>query len=304
MINLPPLDPSTLRMTHSPLINLLHTYELEQDDRLQRVLDIETGNNLTSVFVRDIEWRNRHESNYVLEIKGKRGSGKSTLARAIKALADKIRSKRGSIKDIVWTREEYMNEYKTAKSGQTFIIDEDFGFQTQTGAMRIRESLMLAEQTFRVEEVNTIACSVAHTYSHLYDFYLMAYDYDIKQGVNRAILFNTSQLSGLFARPVGFILFPSVEFLNPTIEKAYKEKKKEFTTKVKQGKVRTLQEDYDRYTDECIIKFGWKQNRPTERMMKIYLRREYPHMANTERDDILDTLVVRMFEIHGSRKKK
>jgi len=298
------LDVNKLRLTHSPLINKLHLFEWTVDPRLQTLLNVDKGNNFTNTFIEDMEWRANNGHNIVIDIKGIRGSGKSYLARGIKGLTDKIRGVKSHIEDIVFTRAEYMDCYSTARAGQTFVIDEDFGFQTQTGSLRIRESMMLAEQTFRIEEVSTIACSVAPSYSHLYDFYLLAYDYDVEHGINRAIVFNTSQLGGMMARPIGYILFPTKKYLNPSIEKAYQEKKKVFTTKVKKGLVRTLQEDYDRYASDCVKKFGWDKSRPTERMVKVYLRREYPQMANTERDDILDTLIVKLYEIHGSKKGK
>jgi len=297
-----PISFDSIRLAHSPLVNKLHKLEIAGDERLKAILDLEYGNDLTKDFLDDLRWRAENNHNHVTDIKGPRGSGKSTLARGIKCFCDKVRGIKTSIEDIVFTRDEYMKRYGSGKRGQTFIIDEDFGFQTQTGSVRIRESMMLAEQTFRIEEISTISCSVANSYAHLYDFSLLSYDYDAKNGINRAIVNNTAQLNSYFARPVGYILFPTRKYLNPELEKHYQDRKKEFTKKVKEGKVRTLQEDYDAMAEQCIRKFKWNMQKPTERVMKVYLSREYPHMANTEQTDILDTLVVRMYEIHGSSK--
>jgi len=298
------IDLSGLRLSHSPMINAMHKYDGRLNPHLMEILDPVDGNNMTEVFFKDLEWRSKKEHNVVIEIKGVRGSGKSYLARGIKGFMDSTRKIKGNIKDIVFTRQEFIDGYSTAKLGTTFIIDEDFGFQTQTGSMRIRESLLLAEQAFRIEEISTIACSVAPTYSHLYDYYLLAYDYNVDLGLNRAIVFNTSQLGIGLARPAGFILFPTRGFLDKQIEPQYIKKKKDFTAMVKAGKVRTLQEDYDTIAGKCIKKFGWESIKPTERVVRVYLKREYPYMANTEQTELLDTIMVRMFEIHGSSRGK
>jgi len=283
----------------------MHLFEIRTNPQLQELLELGDGNDFTQDLISDLEWRADNGHNTVFEIKGPRGSGKSYLARGLKGLNDKIRGVKPSIKDIMFTRLEYVDGYGKANPGKTFVIDEDFGFQTQTGSLRIRETMALTEQTFRIEDISTIACSVAPSYAHLYDFFLLAYDYDVSHGINRAIVFNTSQMGGFSARPIGYILFPTKKYLNPEIEREYQKRKKEFTTKVKEGKVRTLQEDYDKYADDLIKKFGWGKmdKKPPEAVMKVYLGREYPFLANTERMDILDTLKVRMYEIYGSSNK-
>ncbi|MEO0303958.1 MAG: hypothetical protein ABIM64_01720 [candidate division WOR-3 bacterium] len=292
---------SNLKLTHSPLINRLHLYEWENDPRLQNILDLENGNDLTDSFLDDLEWRAKNQHNIVIEIKGIRGSGKSFLARGIKTYQDKIRGMKSSINDIVFTRSEFLESYKKAKRGQTIIIDEDFSFQTQTGSLRLKESLNLAEQTFRIEEVSTIACSVAPVSSHLYDFYLVCYDYDIDNGYNRAILFNTSQINSVIYRPAGYILFPTRKYLDKKLEEAYIKKKKKFTKIVKENRLRTLQDDYDEYAKKIIEKYGLNIRKPPVSYLKILLRREFPHFANTELNDILDTLKVFLYEIHGNK---
>jgi energy-coupling factor transporter ATP-binding protein EcfA2 len=300
-------DVGNLEFSHSPLLNELHKLEIATDARLDAILDLNTGRNLTRKFIQDLEWRATHKHNVLINLRGVRGCGKSTFAQGIKGFNDELREQAGTIKEIVFSRKEYMECYKGAKPGELFIIDEDFGFQTQTGSFRIHESMMLAEQTFRIEEVSTIACSVAHSSPHLYDFDFLVYDYDAENGVNRAILFYSSQLNGgMFSRPAGYVLFPSKQFINRKLENHYLIKKKEFSTAVKLGKARTLQQDYDEIADAMIKKFHWDklEKKPTIDAYNVCLRREYPQMANTEMSDIVQTLKFKMWEIFGSAKEK
>ena len=298
---------SHMTFSHSPLLDALRKRELATNPRLLELLDPSNEEtNFTREFVEDLIWRAEHKSNILINLRGARGCGKSTLAQGIKGLNDYIRENTPSIDEIVFSRKEYMNCYKGAKAGELFVIDEDFGFQTQTGSYRIHESMMLAEQTFRIEQVSTIACSVAHTSPHLYDYDLLVFDYNEEEGFNRAIIFNPSIDGGMFSKPTGYILFPSKQFINKNIEKKYYDKKKEFSTAVKKGKARTIQQEYDDMADDLIKKYKWDklEKKPSTDVYNVILRREYPHLANTEMSDIVQTLKFKMWEVFGTSKKK
>jgi hypothetical protein len=289
----------------SPLIYQMHKYELAHDEKLCAIMDIHEGNNWTEIILNDLVHRSRKEANTSYEVKGNRMSGKSYISRALKAINDHVHGKKGNIKDITFSRKDYVERNKTAKPGETLIIDDDFGFQTQTGSLRLQETINLVEQTFRIEEVSTIANSASVGLAHLHDFHLVAYDYDAKQMVNRAVVFTTSQLKGTyFSTPCAYVLLPVKRWLDPTIEREYKIKKKEFTDKVKKGLARKLQEDYDEIAEDSIKKFGWKTKKPTQDVLFVYVRREHPELANTEIMDIVQTLKVKMWEIHGTAKKE
>jgi len=294
-----------MTFSHSPLLDALRKRELATNPRLLDLLcDEET--NFTMPFVEDLMWRAEHKSNILINLRGARGCGKSTLAQGIKGLNDHIRENKPSIDEIVFSRKEYMGCYKGATAGELFVIDEDFGFQTQTGSYRIHESMMLAEQTFRIEEVSTIACSVAHSSPHLYDYDLLVFDYNEDEGFNRAIIFSPAIDGGVFARPTGYILFPSKQYIDKSIEKKYYAKKKEFSTAVKKGKARTIQEEYDEMAEFLIKKFKWDKlaKKPSNDVYNVIMRREYPHLANTEMSDMIQTLKFKMWEIYGTAKKE
>ena len=301
-VDIPSLD---FRTTPSPLVAQMHRYELAHNERLNRILNLQTGNNWTEWVLKDLIHRSKKEANTSYEIKGMRMSGKSIISRALKSVNDYVHDVKPNIDDIVFSRKEYVERNKTAKPGETLIIDDDFGFMTQTGSMRLQETINLVEQTFRIEEVSTIANSASPQLAHLHDYHLVAYAYDEVQKVNWAVVYTTAQLEGtFFSRPCAFVLLPVGRWLDVTIERKYKEKKKAFTDAVKKGRARKLQDDYDEYVEASIKEFGWNTKRPPESVMFVYLRRKYPEMANTEISDLVQTLKTRMWEIHGTSKGK
>ncbi|MGC9114355.1 MAG: hypothetical protein ACP5IG_04745 [Candidatus Micrarchaeia archaeon] len=275
--------------THSPLKNRFHAQDIANDLRLEAAIE----NDLTDVFFKDLAWRLDEQKksetsgkNYNIFIRGEQGSGKSTIAQIIKCFTDKQFKRPSKVDDVCFSPQELFERLKVAKRFDTIINDEAKDFMTQIGSSRKREQIDFIEQTIRCQGINLISCGLRPQGQANYNYLLWAFDVDYSRNLNRAILYDSESQVNFYA-PRGFVLFDR-RMIPRDFIREYERKKMDFTNKVKEGRNRDIQAEFDELALQLCEKYDYFQAKNTGNISFITqaARRLFKDKAESETKEI------------------
>lgn len=269
---------TNFEFTHSPLMNKIHWAQIHMNPFLKMAMD----NDLTDDFKADIIWRTQNESHFDIVVYGETGSGKSRLSQGIywlqtEAAKTYINSEiKIDVKNITFTRTEWLARNEVLTAGDTLIFDEDDQSAIGVGALRQLMEQEQIEKTLRQSQFNYIFNSPIIE-NHVEHYILKAFDIEYSRQLNRAILYKKDD-TGIIM-PFGVIMLKRHEI------EGYEEKKEKFRKSVQSRTMSDRFREYDDVAKALIDKFSIDKIKKI-RTRKSFIQRYFPRFTEEEVKEI------------------